>query len=61
MKLKVILFLCGILGAAPMASEAANNALSFDGVNDYVTFGSAARLGARNFTIELYQPRYEKG
>src|SRR5687767_5723323 len=54
MRSKVILFLCGGLSAAPMASEAANNALSFDGVNDYVTFGSASRLGASNFTIEVW-------
>ena len=61
MKAKVILFLCSVLGAAPMASEAANNALSFDGVNDYVTFGSASRLGASNFTIEVWFRRTGAG
>jgi hypothetical protein len=62
MKLKVIFFVCSILGAAPIASNAANNALSFDGVNDYVTFGSAsARLGASNFTIEVWFRRTGAG
>ncbi|HZO85622.1 MAG TPA: LamG domain-containing protein, partial [Verrucomicrobiae bacterium] len=61
MKTKVILFLCSVLGAAPMASEAANNALLFDGVNDYVTFGSASRLGASNFTIEVWFRRTGAG
>jgi hypothetical protein len=61
MKTEVILFLCGILGTAPLASQAANNALSFDGVNDYVTFGSAARLAASNFTIEVWFRRTGAG
>jgi hypothetical protein len=61
MKTKCNLFLCSVLGAAPMAGVAANNALSFDGANDYVTFGSASRLGASNFTIEVWFRRTGAG
>jgi len=31
-----------------------NSALDFDGVNDYVTFGTAAALGLANFTLEAW-------
>ena len=60
MKTKLILLLCSVL-SAPLAGVAANNALSFDGVNDYVTFGSASRLGASNFTIEIWFRRTGAG
>jgi len=61
MKAKAIFFLSSLLGTAPMAIGAVNNALSFDGVNDYVTFGSASRLGASNFTIEVWFRRAGAG
>ena len=61
MQARCILLLCGVLGALPLAGVAANNALSFDGVNDYVTFGSASRLGASNFTIEVWFRRTGAG
>jgi hypothetical protein len=61
MKTKAILVLSCVLGAAPMASDAANNALSFDGANDYVTFGTASRLSASNFTIEVWFRRTGAG
>jgi hypothetical protein len=61
MKTRCTIFVCGVLCTAPLASEAANNALSFDGVNDYVTFGTASRLGSSNFTVEIWFRRTGSG
>lgn len=41
------------------ATSRAQQAYEFDGVNDYVTFGTAAGLGASNFTLECWV--YKKG
>ena len=47
------------VAATPTA--AAGAALRFDGTNDYVTFGSAAALGATNFTLETWFRRTGAG
>ncbi len=39
----------------------ANYSLSFDGVNDYATFGQASALGASNFTVECWFMRTGAG
>ncbi|MEO6741614.1 MAG: hypothetical protein ABIP20_15325, partial [Chthoniobacteraceae bacterium] len=41
--------------------RAAGTALSFDGVNDYVTFGPAPSLGSATFTIETWFKRTGTG
>jgi hypothetical protein len=41
--------------------RAANHGLSLDGVNDYVTFGRAPRLGASTFTVETWFKRTGPG
>ncbi len=54
-----------LVGAVTVLSapdlRAANNALSFDGANDYVTFGPAPALGASTFTIETWFKRVGPG
>lgn len=39
---------------APVAHAAGNQAVQFDGTNDYVTFGAAPGLGASSFTLEAW-------
>ncbi|MGH9869646.1 MAG: LamG-like jellyroll fold domain-containing protein [Candidatus Polarisedimenticolia bacterium] len=43
------------------AAAAAQGALSFDGTNDYVTFGGASELGSAQFTIETWFKRTGTG
>ena len=44
-----------IVALAPGLARSQNNALRFDGVNDYVTFGAnTSYLGLKNFTIECW-------
>jgi hypothetical protein len=38
----------------PIVAMQANNALRFDGTNDYVTFGTAAGLSSATFTLETW-------
>lgn len=45
--------------ATPLASLGAG--IGFDGVNDYVTFGTASGLGAQNFTVETWFKRTGNG
>ena len=40
------------VNATPLASL--GSGLSFDGSNDYVTFGTSTALGAQNFTVETW-------
>ena len=49
-----------LLFAGPISLQA-GSALSFDGVNDYVTFGSAPALNASAFTIETWFKRQGNG
>src|SRR5215211_3418404 len=42
-------------------AHGANFGVSFDGANDYVTFGSATRLGSASFTLELWFKRTGAG
>ncbi len=51
----LIVFLLGV-GAVQ-----AGSALSFDGTNDYVTFGPAAGLNAATFTVETWFKRAGNG
>src|SRR6266545_3000463 len=44
-----------------MPDPAAGAALSFDGVNDYVTFGAAPGLGTATFTLETWFKRIGTG
>jgi acid phosphatase type 7 len=44
-----------------LSADAANNALRFDGANDYVTFGAAPGLNAATFTIETWFMRTGAG
>src|SRR5258708_1610575 len=55
--LLVALVFMGIAGQL----RAAGTALSFDGVNDYVTFGPALSLGTATFTIETWFMRTGAG
>src|SRR5258708_1604541 len=41
--------------------RAANDGLSFDGVNDYVAFGPAPGLGTSTFTVETWFKRVGTG
>ena len=43
------------------AVRGADLAVRFDGVNDFITFGQAAGLGATNFTLELWFMRQGAG
>jgi len=52
---RFVVALLGMAGVMGMAHPAtAQTGLSFNGSTQYVTFGSAADLGASNFTIELW-------
>src|SRR4051812_37061610 len=44
-----------------MLSAQTPGGLAFDGVNDYVTFGSASSLGVSNFTVECWFNRQGTG
>src|SRR5437899_3325613 len=59
---RLSLCLCNVMlvgSAIPMF--AANFGLSFDGINDYVTFGAAPGLDAATFTIEIWFKRTGPG
>ncbi len=58
--IRPVFSLCSLIGWAP-AALAAGYALSFDGINDYVTFGPAPGLGAATFTIETWFSRQGPG
>jgi len=47
------------VSVTPLASNGAG--LSFDGSNDYVTFGPTTALGAQNFTVETWFKRTAAG
>ncbi len=47
------------VSVTPLASNGAG--LSFDGSNDYVTFGPTTALGAQNFTVETWFKRTASG
>ena len=47
--------------AIPVFANAAVTGLSFDGANDYVTFGQAPGLGSPTFTIETWFKRSAAG
>jgi hypothetical protein len=49
------------LAAASSQSRGANFALSFDGANDYVTFGVAPAIGSATFTLETWFKRTGPG
>src|SRR5262245_6395487 len=55
-RIRTLLFaLLGIASATGAASKAAaQTGLTFNGTNQYVTFGTAADLGASSFTVELW-------
>ncbi len=55
------LLLLTLLALSAPALVQAGSALSFDGVKDYVTFGSTSALGATNFTIEVWFKRQGAG
>ncbi|MFL6005040.1 MAG: LamG-like jellyroll fold domain-containing protein [Gaiellaceae bacterium] len=48
-------------GEASATPQPASHALSFDGTNDYVTFGAAPQLGAATFTLETWFRRTGAG
>ena len=52
---------CAALVCGCASLGAANTAVSFDGVNDYVTFGPAPGLGSATFTIETWFKRTGAG
>ena len=52
---------CLTFGDRTRAQGPPDNALDFDGVNDYVTFGAAPGLGATSFTLELWFMREGPG
>lgn len=59
-----LLFACVIamlVARDPSIGAAGNNALRFDGVNDYVTFGNPAALGLKTFTLEVWLRRAGAG
>ncbi|HEU4334651.1 MAG TPA: LamG-like jellyroll fold domain-containing protein, partial [Candidatus Eisenbacteria bacterium] len=56
----ILLVSLACLALAP-SRAAAQTSLQFDGTNDYVTFGSAASLGASTFTIETRFKRTAAG
>ena len=53
--------LAGALLIGGLAEVRAASALSFDGVNDYVTFGAAPGLGSATFTVETWFKRTATG
>src|SRR4030095_1375154 len=50
-----------IVSASLAPTFAANYGLSFDGANDYVTFGAAPTLGSGTFTLETWFKRTGAG
>lgn len=56
-----LLWLMTVFSLCLRGSAVAGSALSFDGVNDYVTFGPAAGLGASTVTIETWFKRAGTG
>ena len=48
-------------GDRPVAQGLPDHALDFDGVNDYVTMGTALGLGAESFTLEVWFKREGPG
>ena len=59
--LSLALILSPLIGLRPTIAAPAGTALSFDGTNDYVTFGLAAGLGTQTFTIEARVKRAAGG
>ena len=55
------IFVSAIFTFIAAQSFAANYGLSFDGANDYVTFGAATRLDSATFTLELWFKRTAAG
>lgn len=56
-----LLLVTALLFASATDVRAAVTALSFDGVNDYVTFGPAPGLGSATFTVETWFKRVGAG
>ena len=56
-----LLLVTALLFASAVDVRAAVTALSFDGVNDYVTFGPAPGLGSATFTVETWFKRVGTG
>jgi acid phosphatase type 7 len=54
-------FVVSTMALLTVRATAANSALSFDGANDYVTFGAAPPIGATTFTIETWFKRTGAG
>ncbi len=61
--LATVALLAGLLPAVASAAPVpgVSSSLTFDGANDYVTFGNAASLGLPNFTIETWFKRTGAG
>ena len=59
--LLVMAMVAALLPLGQAATAATNTAVQFDGTNDYVTFGTAAGLGATQFTLELWFRRTGTG
>ncbi|MCW5844141.1 MAG: tandem-95 repeat protein, partial [Caldilinea sp.] len=57
----ILILIVAMLGMQPANAAPAGTALQFDGTNDYVTFGTAASLGAQVFTIETWFKRTGTG
>src|SRR6185295_18749034 len=61
-RLAVLVCAIALLVARDRSMHAAgNNALRFDGVNDYVTLGNPSALGLKTFTLELWLRRAGTG
>ena len=56
-----VLLYSALIAGAVRCSFAAGYSLSFDGVNDYVSFGPAPGLGAATFTVETWFKRTGAG
>ncbi|MDQ6859879.1 MAG: metallophosphoesterase [Verrucomicrobiota bacterium] len=61
LRLRSLFTLLIALFAGMSAAVQAGSGLAFDGVNDYVTFGSAPSLGTAKFTIETWFKRQGVG
>ena len=59
--MKTAYSLLSVLAAFTLRATAANFGLSFDGVNDYVTFGAAPALDTGTFTVETWFKRTGAG
>ena len=55
------LLIVSAFGMPAATAAAGNNALQFDGTNDYVTFGAAPSLGVTTFTLETWFKRTGAG